>query len=202
MTQDRKELRKEQNRLEILAAAEHVFARNGFHLTTMDDVAEACGWSKGTLYIHFKNKEDLFFSVISEKLEKFAEALATALARCQNLEQTIAALVDAQFQFFLENKEFFQLALAEQGKVMQNSSTGMRESLISKQQQHVSMTSQALQKHLSPHSVITSNTLARSILGTINIHTLTWLLSPDSINLEALKLEIIHLFLNGVIPNE
>jgi len=202
LTQDRKELRKEQNRLEILAAAEHVFARNGFHLTTMDDVAEACGWSKGTLYIHFKNKEDLFFSVISEKLEKFAEALATALARCQNLEQTIAALVDAQFQFFLENKEFFQLALAEQGKVMQNSSTGMRESLISKQQQHVSMTSQALQKHLSPHSVITSNTLARSILGTINIHTLTWLLSPDSINLEALKLEIIHLFLNGVIPNE
>ncbi len=202
MAHDRKELRKEQNRLDILLAAEQIFARNGFHLTTMDEVAEACGWSKGTLYIHFKNKEDLFFSVISEKLEKFAQALTGALARCHNLEQTIAALVDAQFQFFFENKDFFQLVLAEQGKVMQESSTGMRESLIRQQRQHVRMTSQALGKHLSPHSIISPATLARSILGTINIHTLTWLLEPESIDAEALKLEIIHLFLNGVVPNE
>jgi len=140
--------------------------------------------------------------VISEKLEKFALALTGALARCHNLEQTIAALVDAQFQFFFENKDFFQLVLAEQGKVMQESSTGMRESLIRQQQQHVKMTSQALGNHLSHDSVISPATLARSILGTINIHTLIWLLEPESIDAEALKLEIIHLFLNGVIPNE
>ena len=65
MTLDKKELRKEQNRLEILDAAEQVFARQGFHTTTMEEVADECGWSKGTLYLHFKSKEDLFFSVIN-----------------------------------------------------------------------------------------------------------------------------------------
>ncbi len=200
MTMDRKELRKEQHRLEILEAAEQVFARQGFHTTTMEKVAEECGWSKGTLYLHFKSKEDLFFSVIIEKAEKFTSTLEKAISTAQNIEEVIGALVNAQFQFFIENNDFFQLAVAEQGKVMHGSDSGMREGLLEKQQHHVLMTTQSLQKHLPDDSPIKPDTLARSIMGAINIHTLTWLLQPETINPEELKLEITQLFLHGVIP--
>jgi len=201
MALDKKQLRKEQYRLEILQAAEQVFARQGFHKTTMEEVADECGWSKGTLYLYFKSKEDLFFSVIIHKMDKFASTLKDAMGAVQNLEQLIGALVNAQFQFFIENNEFFQLAISEQGKVMQDSDSGMREGLIEKQQQHVIMASHALKKHLPENSPIKPDTLARSILGAINIHTLTWLLQPDTINPEELKQEIIQLFLHGVNPH-
>ena len=201
MTIDKKELRKEQNRLEILEAAEQVFARQGFHTTTMEEVAEECGWSKGTLYLHFKSKEDLFFSVINEKLGKFTSTLNDAMRAAKDIGQLIGALVDAQFQFFIENKDFFQLAIAEQGKVMHGSDSGMREGLIEKQHRHVVMTSQAIKKHLPEDIGIKPDTLARSIMGAINIHTLTWLLQPESINPEQLKQEITQLFLHGVSPH-
>lgn len=202
MVMAKKEIRKEQNRQEILAAAEVVFARQGFHTTTMEEVAEECGWSKGTLYLHFKSKEDLFFSVIKEKVEKFSQALIDALERSQSLEQVITTMVDTQFQFFIENNEFFQLAIAEQGKVMHASSSGQRESLIEKQHEHIVYTSRILKEHLPTDTLVQPDTLARSITGAVNIHTLSWLLAPDSIDPDALKLEIIHLFLNGVIPHE
>jgi len=202
MIVDKKEGRKEAQRKEILTAAEQIFARQGFHLTTMEEVATACAWSKGTLYLHFKSKEDLFFSVIHEKLDMFSATLFPALKRSQSLEQSLAILIDAQFQFFIDNLDFFQLAISEQGKVLHESSSALRNSLIEKQQLHIKNTSQVLAKHLPADCVVKPGTLARSILGAIDTHTLTWLVSPSSIDINAIKLEIIHLFLNGVIPNK
>lgn len=201
MVIDKKELRKEQYRSEILLSAEQVFARQGFHNTTMDEVAEECGWSKGTLYLYFNSKEDLFFSVINAKVDQFATTLTLALEAANDLEQVIRALVKAQLNFFIENNDFFQLVIAEQGKVMHSSSTGMRESMVEKQQRHIELTSLALGKYLAPDSPVRPDTLARSILGAINIHTLTWLLAPASIDPETLTGEITELFLNGVKPH-
>ena len=113
-----KERRKEQHRLEILQVAEQLFARQGYHVTTMEEVAEECGWSKGTLYLYFKSKEDLFFSVLFEKLDQFSATLLADLKTSYGVEGKIAALIDAQFSFFTENKHFFQLVITEQGKVM------------------------------------------------------------------------------------
>lgn len=202
MMSAKKEQRKEQHRLEILEAAERIFACQGFYTTTMEEVAEACGWSKGTLYLYFNSKEDLFFSVITEKVDQFRESLTTALAATQNIEESITALVKAQFQFFFDNKDFFQLAISEQGKVLHGSESGMRESLVKKQRQHVSMASQALKKHLPADTSIQPETLAKSIMGAINIHTLTWLLEPESIDAEQLIGEVTQLFLHGVYHND
>lgn len=54
---------REAKRLQIVEAAAAQFARMGYDATAMDDVAEAAGVSKGSLYDYFKNKEDLFYAV-------------------------------------------------------------------------------------------------------------------------------------------
>jgi len=201
MVLDKKELRKEQKRREILASAEQVFARQGFYVTTMEEIAAECGWSKGTLYLYFKSKEDLFFSIMIEKVDQFGDTLELVLNEAHNLEQCIDSLIHSQFQFFITNKDFFQLAVSEQGKILHSSDTGLRESLIQKQHQHMVMTSQALGKHLPKNSLVSTETLARSILGSINIHTLSWLLMPEIIDVEQIKREMTELFLNGVNPH-
>lgn len=60
---ERKEREKEQRKNDIIDAAERVFFSKGHENATMDDVAEEAELSKGTLYLYFKNKEDLYLAI-------------------------------------------------------------------------------------------------------------------------------------------
>jgi AcrR family transcriptional regulator len=60
---ERKEREKEQRKKDIIDAAERVFFDKGHENATMDDVAEEAELSKGTLYLYFKNKEDLYLAI-------------------------------------------------------------------------------------------------------------------------------------------
>ncbi|MGH6945283.1 MAG: TetR/AcrR family transcriptional regulator [Geminicoccaceae bacterium] len=60
--------RKEARPDEILAAALESFAERGFAATRLEDVAARAGISKGTLYLYFKSKEELFKAVVRETL--------------------------------------------------------------------------------------------------------------------------------------
>ena len=62
-------------RQQILAGAEDVFLKLGFDAASMDAVAKAAGVSKGTLYVYFKNKQDLFQTLILEKRRHTAERM-------------------------------------------------------------------------------------------------------------------------------
>lgn len=55
-------------RTEILDAALRCFLRTGYHHTSMDDVVREAGLSKGTLYWHFQNKQDLFLSLFDRMI--------------------------------------------------------------------------------------------------------------------------------------
>jgi AcrR family transcriptional regulator len=59
----RRQQRKEQTREQLVEAAGRVFARKGFHETTMADVAEEAGYSTGAIYVHFAGKDELFLEV-------------------------------------------------------------------------------------------------------------------------------------------
>ncbi len=58
---------------EISAAALRVFAHRGLHQTTLDDVAKEAGVSKGTIYLYFKNKEDLFIAAAQQVVPTLEE---------------------------------------------------------------------------------------------------------------------------------
>ena len=62
--------RREQTRQELLTAAEACFVTNGFHGTSVDQVAERAGYTKGAVYSNFAAKEDLFFAVYERRVEQ------------------------------------------------------------------------------------------------------------------------------------
>ena len=66
--QPRWERRKEARPQELLAAALDLFVERGYAATRLDDVAARGGVSKGTLYLYFDNKEELFKAVVRENL--------------------------------------------------------------------------------------------------------------------------------------
>jgi AcrR family transcriptional regulator len=62
--------RREQTRQELVSAAEACFVSRGFHASSVDEVAERAGYTKGAVYSNFASKEDLFFAVYERRVEQ------------------------------------------------------------------------------------------------------------------------------------
>lgn len=73
--QERKRREREQRRRQIMRAAHDVFSVKGFTKTTMEDIAREAELSPGTLYLYFKNKDELYASLSVEVLEQLYEKL-------------------------------------------------------------------------------------------------------------------------------
>jgi AcrR family transcriptional regulator len=61
--------RKEQTRLDLVAAARTVFLRRGFHPASLDEIADQAGYTKGAVYSNFDGKDDLFLAVLDARYE-------------------------------------------------------------------------------------------------------------------------------------
>ena len=78
----------------IVAAAAELFARKGFGATSLDDIAERLGATKGALYYHIKNKEDIlrqiYLMVLTASEEPLAEIVAAPLPPAEKLARAIS----------------------------------------------------------------------------------------------------------------
>ena len=79
----RKREQKEARRSEIISAALRLFAAKGFAATRLDDVAEAAGIAKGTVYLYFETKEELFREIVRQELLPTLDRLEEAVAAHQ-----------------------------------------------------------------------------------------------------------------------
>jgi AcrR family transcriptional regulator len=89
-------------RAQLLAVAQDLFARLGYHQVSMDDIAEAAGVSKPVLYRHFPSKLDLYVAVVDERAEALLTAVQEALAEVRegaHPRGVVHAIVRAYLEF-------------------------------------------------------------------------------------------------------
>lgn len=105
------ERRMERTRSALVASARHVFATRGFEGASLDEIAEAAGYTRGAIYKHFENKEDLFFAVVdafnTDVLDNFAEQLELDAGSALDARQTAATWIKA----LTGHKEMWALSL-------------------------------------------------------------------------------------------
>lgn len=101
--EDKKEL--------ILKAAINIFSKKGFHNTTMDDIASEASLAKGTLYWHFKTKEELYFSLGLEQkmlIDKiFTSAFMSDIPPLEKIQKILESIIT----YFIESKTLNGLTL-------------------------------------------------------------------------------------------
>ena len=101
------EQQKSQRRDEIIAAAKKVFARNGFHDTTIADIAKEAELAYGSVYWYFDSKDDLFRQLIAVEEYGLRTHVAVALAKSGTqfgfAEAPFRASLRATFEFFDAN---------------------------------------------------------------------------------------------------
>ncbi len=106
-TQERKEREKEQRRNEILDAAEKVFFSKGLHSATMDEVAEEAELSKGTVYLYFNSKEELFFAINMRGAEILRNLFNEAFENHETGRDKLMAIGQAYFYFASQYENYF-----------------------------------------------------------------------------------------------
>ena len=99
--QERKEREKERRRQQIIVAAKRVFSENGFNKATMEDIAKEAELSPGTLYLYFKNKEELYAS-LSLRILQYLHIRVTHVNKDAALspEQKLGALMEAMYDVY------------------------------------------------------------------------------------------------------
>jgi AcrR family transcriptional regulator len=95
----------------ILDAAEHCFARSGFHRCTMQDICKDAGISPGALYVYFASKEDLIAGIAERDRAEF-QARFSGLADAPDFMKALEALGE---QYFVEEPAHKRLMCVEIG---------------------------------------------------------------------------------------
>jgi AcrR family transcriptional regulator len=98
--QPRWQRRAEDRPREICAAALDVFAEKGFAAARLDEIAKRAGVSKGTLYLYFADKEQLFRAVVRNSIAPNVEAITAAVA---SVDLPFAQVIPAFFAGFAQN---------------------------------------------------------------------------------------------------
>jgi len=113
-------------REQILDVSVEVFARNGFHSTSMNDVAEAAGVTKPVLYQHFDSKRDLYLALLGEAGNRLRSAIAKAVAGASNGKEQTELGFKAYFHWVAEDHDAFLLLFGSRANRDEESTTAIR----------------------------------------------------------------------------
>ncbi|WP_028584802.1 TetR/AcrR family transcriptional regulator [Desulfogranum mediterraneum] len=178
----RREREKRWQRQEMLAAAIELFSEKGYHNVSMNEIAKKAEFAIGTLYKFFKNKEDLYRSIIAELSGKFHQAINEVLEGRGDEIEKLRNYVKAKAAIFMDNVSIVRLYFAETRGASCNIKAGLDLEIREKHERHLQdialifesgMNNQRFQRIAEPYH------LAVSIDSLSNAFLHLWLEAPD-----------------------
>lgn len=98
-------------RAEIVRHAADVFARHGYHATTMQDIATKADIGKGTIYEYFRTKEELFLAIYDSWMSEYEQTIRTRVAAAADAIAKVDAIRESAVEFYESRAEQAPLLL-------------------------------------------------------------------------------------------
>lgn len=197
---ERKEREFNTRRAAILEQAEKIFSVKGYHNVTMAEIADASGFSTGSLYQFFQGKENLYTSMISEKLDLMFAEIRNATQKAENVIDKIEMLIDSQLQFMEKNADFCRLFVKGESAALTDAMTSLRKKLIEDYLKHITFIENLLKDGIERGLIrdMPANDMAQSLFYLIRASSMEWMLSLRKESPCTKKRFILDIFLNGV----
>ncbi|HZU33562.1 MAG TPA: TetR/AcrR family transcriptional regulator [Candidatus Angelobacter sp.] len=109
----KKQVVSEFRQAEIITAARKVFAEKGYIATTVDEIAAAAAVAKGTVYVYFESKEQIYNAVLENDLDALRALTLEKIAVAETAKEKISAYINARFQYCEERRDFFRIMYIE-----------------------------------------------------------------------------------------
>jgi TetR/AcrR family transcriptional regulator len=97
----------------IAQAAKEVFAERGYQRATLEEIAQRAGMSKATIYLYYRNKDDLFLHVVEELVLMAIAATAEEATTARPPLEKLYGMVRGKIEFYEREREFFHIYLNE-----------------------------------------------------------------------------------------
>jgi len=195
----RKEREYQARREEILKAAERVFAQNGFYNSTVAEIAKESEFAIGTLYQFFKNKEELYYTMMIEKFDLLYSTLLTEVGKNKRCLEKLSCLVEVLFSFIEQNVDFFKIFTWELNVLNANMNNKLKDQLIAKHFAYIKLISDVIKEGLRERVLKEGNAddLSSALVGMMNVFSFNWIFNQQQDSLRSKAPIIVNLFLNG-----
>jgi len=104
-------------REKIMRAAEKLFTSRRFHQITLDDIVHEARVGKGTVYKHFKDKDDLFFQVATSGFDEMCDLLRREVPRDAPFAEQLLHVCVSVSAFFASRRQLFRMIQAEEARI-------------------------------------------------------------------------------------
>ncbi|KIL44639.1 TetR/AcrR family transcriptional regulator [Jeotgalibacillus soli] len=184
---------------QIIDAAVVVIAEKGYHQAQVSKIAKQAGVADGTIYLYFKNKEDILISLFEEKMGQFVEKIRNKMARKESAVDQLYVLVENHFLMLSEDQH---LAIVTQLELRQ-SNKDIRLKINKVLKEYLLLVDEVL------HSGVESGDfsedldirLARQmVFGTIDEVATTWVINEQKYDINKLAPGVHSLIAKGLRP--
>lgn len=176
---------------EILDAARKVFSRKNFEQTTVDDIAAAAHVAKGTLYLYYKSKREIYMEALRRDIMALSEETDRRIRACDTAAEKIKAFISTRVKFCEEHRDFFRIYYSEFANFyvpLAPAPKSLRENYIRHAKRLEAILKQAVEKgeirKICPRS--TALRLYDMTLGVIAERLLGWSKAPVEEDIEGL----------------
>jgi len=199
----RKEREFQLRRSDILEEAEKIFAARGYHNTTMAEIARASGFSIGTLYQFFDGKENLYGTMVSEKLDRMYAGIREAVAGKETVGEKLEALVGSHFDFVEKNVDYWKVLIRAESITLSGETTSLKEKILSHYLRHIHFVEKIIKEgiRIQFFKSIDSFSLACSLNGIMSSFKFIFIMKPKPGSLTGRASDVLDIYLKGVKKN-
>ena len=192
-----KQVEKNHKYHQILEAAIKVFARQGFHQSTVAQIAKEAGVADGTIYLYFKNKDDILVQFFNYKTKQVFDSFRAEVARTESSLDKLRYLIRRHLEEFQRNRE---MAVVYQVETHQNSRLAEPQ-IREMSKMYRDIISEIVEKGQQEGAIrkdLYVGLVKRFIIGAVDEVINTWLHSKGDYDLVSMAEPLVELFIKGI----
>lgn len=182
---------------QIIDAAVIVIAENGYHQAQVSKIAKQAGVADGTIYLYFKNKEDILISVFQEKMGVFVSKLEQIISRDLDAPTKLGLMIESHFELLASD---VHLAIVTQLELRQ-SNYEIRTKINNVLREYLKLMDKILVKGMEDgefDEAMDIRLARQMVFGTMDETITTWVMNDHKYDLVELAPQVQRLLLKGM----
>lgn len=183
--------------MQIVDAAVIAIAENGYHQAQVSKIAKQAGVADGTIYLYFKNKEDILISVFREKMVIFVDNLQEIIKNGSSSSEKLGQMIENHFNVLSSDRHLATVTQLE----LRQSNKEIRLKINSILKEYLVLLDQILIEGMVAgefNPTMDVRIARQMVFGTIDEITTTWVMNEYRYDLMELAPEVRKLLLNGL----
>ncbi|MBJ7897252.1 TetR/AcrR family transcriptional regulator [Bacillus atrophaeus] len=182
--------------MQIIDAAVEVIAENGYHQSQVSKIAKQAGVADGTIYLYFKNKEDILISLFKEKMGQFIERMEEEIKGKQTAKEKLALVITKHFSLLADDRH---LAIVTQLELRQ-SNLQLRQKINDILKGYLNILESILTEGIESGEFkenLDIRLARQMVFGTIDETVTTWVMNDQKYDLTSLADKVLDLLVFG-----